>query len=217
MSTYFSWSWKHQILVMAPGIYVLAFYFREVREQAVLFLPMSWSISMWYGSEFPRVLSRLYPQSIDIERSHQTGGEGRKHVRVRVCLRVLHQRGPAHVHVFFSVARRSTWTFCPWRWGLTQSRVEGRWPCRILVVHVSSSCTARSARTLVHVAQTVPQVCAVPNAKREVFGTLKCHRDDTGASGRRLSFKLVRPSSSRSRARAGVSSMLAVEDRPHGC
>ena len=50
--------------------------------------------------------------------------------------------------------------------------VEERWPCRILAVHVSSSCTASSARTLVHVAQTVPQVRAVPNVKREVFGTL---------------------------------------------
>ena len=70
---------------------------------------------------------------------------------------------------------------------LVSPGVEGRWPCRILVVHVSPSCTASSARTLVHVAQTVPQVRAVPNIR---FLTLTCHRDDTGASGRRVSFKL---------------------------
>ena len=46
---------------------------------------------------------------------------------------------------------------------LTPPVVEGRWPCRILAVHVSSSCTASSPRTLVHVAQSVPQVRAVPN------------------------------------------------------
>ena len=31
--------------------------------------------------------------------------------------------------------------------------------------------TATSARTLVHVAQSVPQVRAVPNIKRQVFGS----------------------------------------------
>ena len=47
-----------------------------------------------------------------------------------------------------------------------------------------------------------------------------CHRDDTGASGRRVSFKLpwlgeqLWLSSSRSRARARVSSILTVEDSP---
>ena len=47
------------------------------------------------------VLSRLCPHSIDIRRSHQSGGAGRNHVQARVCLRrFLHQRGPAHVHVF---------------------------------------------------------------------------------------------------------------------
>ena len=57
--------------------------------------------SRWYGSESPRVLSRLCPHSIDIRRSHQSGGAGRNHVQARVCLRLfLHQRGPAHVHVF---------------------------------------------------------------------------------------------------------------------
>ena len=74
---------KHRVLVMVPGIYVLAFHFREVREKAVPFLPMLqawWSTPRMYGSESPRVLSRLCPQSIDIKRSHQTGGEGRNHV-----------------------------------------------------------------------------------------------------------------------------------------
>ena len=52
------------------------------------------------------------------------------------------------------------------------------------------------------------------------FLTLTCHRDDTGASGRRVSFKLpwlseqLWLSSSRSRARAGGSSVLTVEDSP---
>ena len=41
--------------------------------------------------------------------------------------------------------------------------------------------------SLVHVAQSVPQVREVPNG---LFSTLTCHRDDTGASGRRVSFKL---------------------------
>ena len=63
-------------------------------------------------------------------------------------------------------------------------------------------------------AQSVPQVRAVPNGKREVFGTLTCHRDDTGVSGRGVSLKLVRPSSSRNRARSGVSSMLTVGRPP---
>ena len=73
---------------------------------------------------------------------------------------------------------------------LTRLGVEGRWQCRLLAVHVSSGRTATSARTLVHVAQSVPRVRAVPNVLREVFGTLTCQRDDTGASGRRVSFKL---------------------------
>ena len=62
------------------------------------------------------------------------------------------------------------------------------WQCRLLAVRVSSPRTATSVRTLVHVAQAVPQVRAVPNANREVFGTLTCNRVDTGASGRRVSF-----------------------------
>ena len=41
--------------------------------------------------------------------------------------------------------------------------VEGRWPCRILAVHASSSCTASPARTLLLVVQSFPQVRAVPN------------------------------------------------------
>ena len=45
--------------------------------------------------------------------------------------------------------------------------------------------------------QAVPQVRAVPDVKREVVGTITCHRDDTGASGRRVSFKLTGSSSSR--------------------
>ena len=53
--------------------------------------------------------------------------------------------------------------------------------------YASSSCTASSARTLVHVAQTLPQVLAVPNVR---FLILTCHRDDRGASGRGVSFKL---------------------------
>ena len=32
---------------------------------------------------------------------------------------------------------------------------------------------------------------AVPNVKREVFGTLMCHRVDTGASARRVSIELT--------------------------
>ena len=99
---------------------------------------------------------------------------------------------------------------------LAPSGGRGEMACRILAVHVSSSCTASSARTLVHIAHTVPQVRAVPNEKRKVFGTLECQRDDTSASVRRVSFKLVRPSSSRNRARAGVSSMLTVEYSPRG-
>ena len=59
---------------------------------------------------------------------------------------------------------------------LTASGVEGTWQCRLLAVRVSSPRTATSARTLVHVAQSVPQVGAVPNVKGEVFGTLMCHR-----------------------------------------
>ena len=53
-----------------------------------------------------------------------------------------------------------------------------------------------------HVAQSVPQMRAVPNVKRKVFGASLCHRVDTGISGRRVSFKLVRLSSSLNRARA---------------
>ena len=71
---------------------------------------------------------------------------------------------------------------------LTPSGFEGRWQCRLLAVHVSSYCTATSARTLVHVAQSVPQLHAVPNVR--FFLTLTCHQDDTGVSGRRVSFKI---------------------------
>ena len=42
------------------------------------------------------------------------------------------------------------------------------------------------------------------------FLPLTCYRDDTGASGRRVSFKLTGLSSSRSRARAGVSDGAAL-------
>ena len=56
-----------------------------------------------------------------------------------------------------------------------------------------------------HVAQSVPQVRAVPNVKRKVFGTLKCHQDDTGASGRGVSSKLT-----------GLSEQLAGRARPSG-
>ena len=103
--------------------------------------------------------------------------------------------------------------------------VEGRWLCRILAVHVSSPpLTATSVRTLAHVALCVPQVRAVPNVKRKVFGTLRCHRDDTGASGRRVSFKLpgwlsssrVGPCKSRFRqnaAREGIGRCRAVEGK----
>ena len=43
-----------------------------------------------------------------------------------------------------------------------------------------------------------------------MFGTLTCHRDDTGASGRRVSFKLTGLSSSRVEHEQ-------MEDRLHGC
>ena len=59
------------------------------------------------------------------------------------------------------------------------------------------------------------RVSLVPNMKREMFGTLTRHQDDTGFSRRRVSFKLVRPTSSRNRARAGVSVGENVEG--HNC
>ena len=55
--------------------------------------------------------------------------------------------------------------------------------CRLLAVHVSSPCTATSARTLLHV------VYSSQRTARSVW-SLTSHCQDTGASGRRVSFKL---------------------------
>ena len=72
---------------------------------------------------------------------------------------------------------------------LTPSGVEGRWQCRLLAVRVSSPRIATSARTLVHDAQKCPTgACSSQRQARSVFGTLTCHRDDTCASGRSVSF-----------------------------
>ena len=87
------------------------------------------------------------------------------------------------------------------------SGVEGRWHCRLLAVRVSSPCTATSARTLVHVAQTVPQVRAVANVKREVFGKLACHRGRSsyGLAGRVIEHEQEYPAGSQWKtAREGV-------------
>ena len=56
-----------------------------------------------------------------------------------------------------------------WKYAIASAslEVEGRWQCRLFAVHVSSPCTATSAWTLVHVAQYVPQVRAIPNVRAQ--------------------------------------------------
>ena len=100
---------------------------------------------------------------------------------------------------------------------LVPLKVEERWQCRLFVVPFPSPCTANSARALVHVAESVPQVRAVPNVKRKVFGTLKCHEYDTGASGRRVSFKLPRWSSRSRVGSSGSCVTVQAEYSSKGC
>ena len=93
------------------------------------------------------------------------------------------------IFMTFPETRLSTWTFCPWRRVLFPEvchhgclvlcnrswpslGVEERWQCRFLAGHVSSPCTASSARTLVHVVQSVPEVRAVPKVCAKVLKSL---------------------------------------------
>ena len=147
---------------MCPGIGILTFYSQQGRNAngpvSVPFVPIilqaSWSTSRCYSSVIPKVLSGLLRYTC---------------VPVRVCLRrVLHQRWPVHFHVLFLVARLTMRTFCPQGWVLLPG-----------VCHHGSAITLgskemamsppRRACLFVHVAQSVPQVRAVPTVCSKVF------------------------------------------------
>ena len=100
--------------------------------------------------------------------------------RVRLLLRVVLSGASG-----YTVRRRR------WSWDFLKYVITDTWNYGSALSHprcacLFSSCTAFLARTLVHVAQSVPQLRAVPNAVREVFGSLTCHRDDTDAPGYRV-------------------------------